>query len=170
MRASPGRVIHVVTAVASVDDACYYKVQRLVSGPRGRSTLDIDVRVLHINELAQAIGEGGLFYVMRRDERRPRAALFRLALRSTIAGRWTLEVSALNGAADAIAMLPRFPFVREAHADDISGLQALACPSGERDEDATTDAHHRLIHHGWAARGATGTRLTAVGNAILARF
>jgi hypothetical protein len=170
MRVASERPIHVVTGVADDPDVRYYTVQQLVGGARGRPTLHADVRVLHINELAQAIGQGGLFYVMRRHASRPVAALYRLGLRVAADGGWTLGVGCVDGAADAVALLPRFPFVREAHEDDIDGLQALARLEVDADDGPVTEASGRLIRQGWATRSDAGTRLTAIGTAILARY
>ena len=69
---------------------------------------------------------------------------------------------------DALKRLPRFAFVNELSAADVTWLHSLDGAVPEHGSAIPEDALERYIRFGWVRRGAAAPELTAIGRALLA--
>lgn len=74
-----------------------------------------------------------------------------------------------NGrATDALKRLPRFAFVNESTAADLTRLHQLAGTPPAQAAPIPDDALERYRRFGWVRHGAAGPELTTIGRALLA--
>jgi hypothetical protein len=68
---------------------------------------------------------------------------------------------------DAVRRLPRFAFVGEAKTGDFLRLSAIDGSTLEQPVAVPDEAMQRYLGFGWVERTADGSRLTALGRALL---
>lgn len=96
------------------------------------------------------------------------AAPLRVRVRYGTHGYRYVEAVENGRATDALKRLPRFAFVNESTAADLTRLHQLDGPPPVQAAPIPHEALERYLRFGWVRHGTAGPQLTTIGRALLA--